>query len=462
MPKFLSKFTVLTGVMLLAFGALPAQGAPGTFLALRPPSIVAAATAGSFVKMATHSSAAAQPTTDGRILVALQPWKGKLYAGYGDWAANTGPITVAAYDPGVGAFGPGLLAASTEAIHNFRAIGDSLYAPAVDPSGSLTSYAYARGEPWSNPAAPGLAADHVFDMVTLTGTDLWVVGGSGDDALAWRSLDGGTTWVEALRVAPRTAGDYARFYFAGVLGGKLYVQAHDGNGGVHPASRVFDGSAWSTGINLLGGYNGTGWRTSVFAGKLVMRTWLQPAWAYLVTADARSVSVNYSWTIYDYAIDGGTLYALGTDGTIRRTTDLSSWTTFATAPAGAHSLAVLDGYLYAGTADSSLFRFSEPVSIITISATATATAVPSATGTSVPSATATTAPSATATAVPSATATTVPAATATPAPSATSTNVPSATATVVPSATATALPSATAAPSATPVAKPGNGNGRRR
>lgn len=100
---------------------------------------------------------------------------------------------------------------------------------------------------WLNPTQ--VNATHAYDMVSLINGDLWIVGSQGADAVAWRSLDGGSSWAERLRVPPRntTSGDFARFFGAAVPGGKLYVQAYDNVGGLQPSSKAFDGSGWSDG-----------------------------------------------------------------------------------------------------------------------------------------------------------------------------------------------------------------------
>ncbi|HEX7168294.1 MAG TPA: hypothetical protein VF230_15045, partial [Acidimicrobiales bacterium] len=215
-----------------------------------------------FVRVASHAAAAAQPTSTGRAIADLQVWDGKVYMGYGDYGANTGPITVSSFEPRRGVVSDEFVQ-DTEAVYNYRAIGNRLIAPSIDPRVAAD---YAAGGPWAEASVAG--ASHVFDVATLTGTDLWMVGSKDMDAVAWRSLDGGTTWAEVLRVAPRTTGDHARFYFAGVLNGRLYVHATDAGTGAHPASNVFDGASWSEGPALISGYT-RGWRPVEFNGELV-------------------------------------------------------------------------------------------------------------------------------------------------------------------------------------------------
>ena len=78
--------------------------------------------------------------------------------GYGDYDENTGPVEVSAYDPRLERPSAPSSASPREAIELFRAIGERLYAPAIDPRGDGPSAAVAVGEPdgrWSNNKACG-------------------------------------------------------------------------------------------------------------------------------------------------------------------------------------------------------------------------------------------------------------------------------------------------------------------
>src|SRR5687768_9794362 len=74
----------------------------------------------SFVTIGTHPGASAQSTSVGKQIATLFPWKGKLYAGYGDYGASTGPIDLYAFDPDSQKF-TFQWEANTEAIYIFRA-----------------------------------------------------------------------------------------------------------------------------------------------------------------------------------------------------------------------------------------------------------------------------------------------------------------------------------------------------
>jgi hypothetical protein len=304
-----------------------------------------------FVPVGQHPGAAAQPTPVGRMVATLFAWKGRLYAGYGDINANTGPIAVSPYDPGLARFVLEWVA-DTEAIYLFRAVEGRLFAPAIDPKNRAD---FSVGFPWRDQRP--VDAYHVFDVATLTGTDLWLVGSRGLDAVAWRSFDG-VRWEESLRIRTRSGSpdQLARFYFAGVFDGRLYVQARESPGGPQPMSQVFDGAAWREAPSLLSDKDDLGWRPVSFAGKLVYQS-TAPVWGVsrLLAFDGAKV-VSVIGEIYDFAVDGRRLFVLGADGAVRRTSDLASWTRLATAPVESRSLGALGGWLYVGTTDAELLR----------------------------------------------------------------------------------------------------------
>ena len=95
--------------------------------ALLAPALSASA-APVFELAATHPDAAI-----GKSIQTLKPFHGKLYAGYGDYFTNTGPIADRAFEPATGTFGSSLLSAQTEALMIYREIGGKLYALHIDP-----------------------------------------------------------------------------------------------------------------------------------------------------------------------------------------------------------------------------------------------------------------------------------------------------------------------------------------
>jgi hypothetical protein len=298
-----------------------------------------------------HRPAAAQPTRIGKALTALCPWRGRLYIGYGDYQDNTGPIEILAWDPLRRDF-VRVHVSDTEAIYNFRAIGDSLYAPATDRRDDAD---YAVGEPWRDQRPVTTA--HAFDMATLDGHDRWLVGSSDGDyrPTAWRSTDGGATWAVAHQ-KPRMG----RYYFAAAYHGELYVESWSLLG-------IVDGRTWRTGPELLPA-GGHGFRPVVFADRLVYATkttldhpqsTLRLTPNRLIVFDGATAAVGFDHDVLDVFADDRALLVLDVDGAIWRTTDLATWARIASA-AELHprSLAVLDGEIYLGTMDARLYRLA--------------------------------------------------------------------------------------------------------
>jgi hypothetical protein len=298
------------------------------------------ATALNFTKVGTHPQAAAQPTTVGKQIGPLVAFNGKIYAGYGDYGNNTGPIAINPFDPATNTFTGVILTSPTEAIYGWRIINGTLYAPDTDPRPSYGGYAV--GEPWSHPAP--VPATHIYDMATLTGSDLWMVGSYNHDAVAWRSLDGGATWSVAL--AENGGSGYPRFYWVGVLNGKLYVQAD----GLDAQMHIFDGSTWSTLPSSVGGFSRPPlvFRGCLFDGNVCFNG--------ITTID---VTPFKAYTMA-YAIDNGWAYSIDSNGIIQRSSDLKAWESLGPAPTGYWSMAILNGTMYVGTRDSSLYAAAIP------------------------------------------------------------------------------------------------------
>lgn len=303
---------------------------------------------GAATELATHAWAAGQPTAQGRQILDLEVHDGKVWAGYGDYGANTGPITLAAYDPTSGGDFVAATTVDTEAIYNLRSVGDTLVAPATDPRRNAD---FALGDPWRQDRP--LGATHVFDTTTLTGTDLWMVGSQGTDAVAWRSLDGGQTWTESLRQSPTSgaANDFLRFYFAAPLDGTLYVQAVSYATGASASSKVFNGSRWSDGPSLLG-QGGVGWKPQPFAGGLVYANTGQGQAGAIYFFDGRSVTtIGVGW---DVEVDGGTAFILDLEGNVLASANATTWSTVSASSPSSRSIAVEGTTVYFGTSDSKL------------------------------------------------------------------------------------------------------------
>ncbi|MBI2443333.1 MAG: hypothetical protein HYV40_05525 [Candidatus Levybacteria bacterium] len=316
-----------------------------------------------WVLVGIHPDASIETTALAKQLQTLIAWNGRIYSGYGDYTSNTGPVTIRSFDPATKVFTQEWIS-DTEAISNYRIIRGKLYAPAIDRKINADYAVGEIGKPWKDVSIPSTTS-HAFDMVTLTGSDLWLVGALGFNACAWRSLDDGVTWSQSLCIPKVTtyASDFARFYFAGVFKGKLYVQGRDFYSGAHPTSKVFDPgtSTWSDGPSLLP-LDGVGWRPIEFAEKLIYR--IHEGYGTVTAFDGTSYSFvpnpvgAAEFSAQDIIQDGDALYVL-TSSEIMKTADLVNWTVVVpTVPFTAQSLAILDGKFYIGTTDSKIYVYN--------------------------------------------------------------------------------------------------------
>lgn len=298
-------------------------------------------------------AALAKPTESGKTIRSLTMDNGKFYIGHGDYIENSGPTKVTTFDPVTRTFADTGLTAPTEEITTFRRINGKLYAPWTDPTGSYSAkqgYSTNAGGTWTNEyKAP---AEHIYDIATLNGSDLWMVGSAKylpstkGGAAAYRSTDGGSTWTMVAQDTSPTEGGYERYYWAAALGGKMYMQAEDVYGGA--PLRVFNGKSWSTVRDLTPCSAVESRAVEVFNNKI-----LCPHYAKgLVAFDGRKATTVLpqfgNGNVRDFDVPGdGFIYALSGEG-IYRSADGMSWTGIAKTPDLAWSIGVHNGTVYLG------------------------------------------------------------------------------------------------------------------
>ena len=125
----------------------------------------------------------------------LKAYDGRIYMGHGEWNGYH-VIVVACYNPATHAIESEHVA-PTDSIGIFRELGGKLYIPSTDPVhyDEFGDYCVLDRGIWKNFAPAGLF--HAFDMATLTGSDLWMVGSKSDSETStrrpavFRSVDGG-------------------------------------------------------------------------------------------------------------------------------------------------------------------------------------------------------------------------------------------------------------------------------
>ncbi|MCP9494981.1 MAG: hypothetical protein MSG64_11075 [Pyrinomonadaceae bacterium MAG19_C2-C3] len=363
-------------------------------------------------RVAVHPQAAEQPEvinntpSYARYLWTLKAWRGALYAGYGDYnlngvgyrSATVAPtrFAITPYSPVSGKFAVApAFEFDTEAVSVFRVIGNRLYAPAQDaslpPSLNPLNFAVAdESGTWTQHTEQ--LALHVWDMASIDGIGLFMVTSATcptteceDEAVVWQSTDGGVSFFKSLTVRGEfspSSTTYTRFYFAGVLNRKLYVQGVDDGGALlsrrhHTTSRVFDGTTWTIGGDMLSGGlpDDYGYQPTEFNGELIYMTRypFSDARRDLVVFDGNEARylTDIPNGIANFTTDGNYLYVLTPEGDVRRTSDASrAWSrwerltpfrVFETARPNVsigRSIAILDGSLYIGTSRAELYRLT--------------------------------------------------------------------------------------------------------
>jgi hypothetical protein len=332
----------------VALSAAPASAARPT---PPPPSTATLPTYPTSV-VGVSPQAAAKPTASGKTIRSLTFDNGVFYVGHGDYLENSGPTKVSTFDPVTRTFAESGLTAPTEEITTFRKINGKMYAPWTDPTGSPTAkqgFSTNASGAWTNEfKAP---AEHVYDVASLTGSDLWMVGsaknvsGTQGGAAAYRSTDGGQSWSMVSKDTSAVERGYERYYWAAALGGKMYMQAQDVTGGA--PLRVFDGRSWSTIRDINPCHAVEARAVEVFAGKILCPNYSKG----LIAFDGRRMTPVLPMTygnVRDFDIPGdGYIYALSGTG-IFRSADGLTWTGLATTPDYAWSIGVHNGTVYLG------------------------------------------------------------------------------------------------------------------
>lgn len=181
-----------------------------------------------FEKLGCVPRAVAQSTAWGKSLQGLIWHDGRLWGGYGDWNANTGPIYPWSWSPSTGIVDSGF-ASQNECIAHFRSIQGKLFFPYIDPKPSDGFVGRLSGSgPWTAHQLTDVA--HVFDIAEHKPTGhIIVVGGISPEAVGrsmnWRSTDGGVTFNETFGYGnpSRITGGGRAYYIVDTPDGNLVM-----------------------------------------------------------------------------------------------------------------------------------------------------------------------------------------------------------------------------------------------
>lgn len=313
-----------------------------------------------FEDLGIADAIAAQPES-GRAILSLTFFDGLIFPGYGDWAANTGPIDLVSLDPTSLVYTEEATL-ETEATLTWRELGGELFALATDPRGATTQV-FARRDAagvWTLQTIDIAVPAHIFD-IALYGGDLYLAGSSAAGlATIWRSTDGdvGATW----EVFDQNATAGLEFRFLIEIDGKLYWEDSYAGGSFTDASRTWDGSVFGVGASFLSP------TTDVPPGPGRKPTALSATRAvYLSESQSPGVFSEHFGTsrrtlhrgIRDFDDDGVRLYLLDAAGQVRMQAiaDTDAWATLYQGPPNATAMCVTAALdVYIGTDDGHIWR----------------------------------------------------------------------------------------------------------
>ena len=279
-----------------------------------------------FAYAGTVPGAAAQPTPLGKAILDLTAWQDRLYVGYGDYGANTGPIAITTFSPSTGVIAE-VYKADTEAVWNYRPMGDELVAPSIDPRIASDAAVAEVGEPWR--AITSIGATHVFDGVAL-GSDWYLAGSRDVNAEIWRSSDQGLTWAMVLSLAPAGDGSFLRFFWIASLDGRLYAQAYvcwdpPKRGWAQPAAWELVDGVWRERPGILVPGGGWGWKPYTVAGRVVFHGWGHDRTGSLFSFDGTR-TIEIAAKVRDHTVDSeGRLWIVTADRRVMVSSDLATW-----------------------------------------------------------------------------------------------------------------------------------------
>jgi hypothetical protein len=176
-----------------------------------------------------------QETENGKSITRLHFFDHKIFLGYGDGGANTGPIEIVYYDCASNKIKSSGFLASTECIRLFQEHKNKLFIPNYDPKpeiddnfGSVFSYDTINEE-WTK-ESPVIGALHVFGITSFDGK-LMICTGSDEKTpgVVASSLDTGKTWQIELSINPisnDTLYEYVRFSHLSSTTKTAFVSGH--------------------------------------------------------------------------------------------------------------------------------------------------------------------------------------------------------------------------------------------
>lgn len=294
------------------------------------------------------------PSDIGKRISQLHPHGGHVYAGYGEWTTTSQKgCDVVRWSEAAGH--ESLIHVATDALWSYRTVNGACWALVTDPEVGCDPDAVIVGADGSIRTLVGSRSPypyHLFDAIFWRGKT-YVCGG-----LRTQAKDGvvnaswGTVWREdpatsgpPIWTATMTVKSTYRVHALFAIGDRLW--AIDGRGVGH---WTMDGSTWTEVPRSTLTFRPTPSKPQALGDAVVLRSgWPAFGVGDLWVFDGSRTSVLRP-RVRDHHVDGAILWTLESGSVYQ------DGAPYCPAPDGAVSLAVLDGWLYVGTADGHLWR----------------------------------------------------------------------------------------------------------
>jgi hypothetical protein len=319
------------------------------------------------VRLMDHPWAVKQTSAMGRALRNVHAFHGRVYFGYGDLNANTGPIQISSYDPIARSWADHLLL-ETQSIERFVEIGNELWAPCADTAFTFNnSCQYASGDATHTWQAHSFTKTlHTMDATERVPGEVLLGGSSAlsptaPGAFVWRSIGGGPF----QQIFPTDGGDIETsggpFLGLATLRGVSYVS---------PSVWTWDGTAWTHARTptdavdpiLLSDFI----HPVTFADHIVFGTFGGYLWkfdgAHTVSLGIRTIDTPTAVAFTEapvviFELSEGHLLVASDSGDLLMSTDLAQFRCIGKVPADVRGVGSIDGVVFFGGADGHVYAY---------------------------------------------------------------------------------------------------------
>jgi hypothetical protein len=324
------------------------------------------------VRLSDHPWAVKQTSAMGKSLRNLHAFHGRVYFGYGDLNANTGPIEISSYDPVAKTWADHLLL-YTQSIERFVEIGNELWAPCADTAFVFdTSCQYASGD-----------ASHAWQVHSFTKS---IHTPDVTERVPGEVLLGGSAFLDATQTLP------GAFVWRSVGGGPFQQIFPADGGAVERDGRPFLGLATLHRVTYTGPYpwtwDGTEWTHARTPGDpvdpILLSDFIHPVTfadhivfgtfgGYLWKFDGKNTESLGTRTFYTptqaafteapiviFDVSEGHLLVASENGDLLMSTDLSQFRCIGKVPADVRGVGSINGVVFFGGADGHVYAYDHP------------------------------------------------------------------------------------------------------